>query len=80
MTVLMPTYIKFYYHKSFSIDSALVIIDPDTIPPVLPPTNAMVQRTAADVAAVTFEPQSLGVFQVDYYIADDPSSPDLVSV
>lgn len=56
------------------------MIDLATAPPVSSPTNVIVERTAADEAVVMFEPQSLGVFQVGYYIADDPSSPDLVCV
>ena len=55
-----------------------MVIDLATSPPVLAPTITVVERTAADEAEVMFEPQSLGVFNVRYYIANDPSTPDLV--
>lgn len=56
------------------------MIDLNTDPPVSPPTNIMIVRTAADKGLVMFERQSLWVIEVRYYIADDPSSPDLVCV
>lgn len=60
------------------IKIAQVVIDLDTAAPVSPPMEVVVTRTTADMAVVTFSPQSVGDFQVQYYIADDPSSPDLV--
>ena len=56
----------------------MVVIDPTTIPPVSPPTNVRTQRTAADEAVIMFEPQSVGVLQIRYYVLSDPISPDLV--
>ena len=55
-----------------------MVINLSTAPPVLAPTVIMAGRIAADEAVVVFEPQSLGVFDVRYYIANDPSTPDLV--
>ena len=55
-----------------------MVIDLTTAPPVLAPEITMTGRTAADVAQVMFDPQSLGVFTIRYYYANDTSTPDLV--
>ena len=65
---------------NISIVVARVIIDPVTVVPVSPPRDVSAVRTAASEAKVMFDPQSLGVFQVNYYVANDPSSQDLVCV
>ena len=57
-----------------------VVIDLATAPPVLAPRVTMAGRTAADVAQVAFEPQSMGIFTVRYYFANDTSNPDLVYI
>ena len=57
---------------------ALVVIDLATSPPVLPPVITTLERESANAAMVVFEPQSLGVFDIRYYIADDSGSQDLV--
>ena len=54
-------------------------IDLDTLPPVIPPTVSRRDRTSANEATVVFEPQSLGSFEVTYYIANDSTTPYLVS-
>ena len=38
-------------------------------------TITMVERVSASEGMVAFEPQSLGVFDVKYYIASDTSTP-----
>ena len=63
------------FNLPFLSTAQVMVIDFTT---VFPPTNTMATRTAADEAMVTFEAQSLGDLQIRYYIADDPSSPDLV--
>ena len=54
-------------------------IDLNTVPPVIPPTVTRNDRTSANEAIVVFEPQSLGSFEVTYYVANDSSTPYLVS-
>ena len=54
------------------------MIDLATSPPVLPPAITALERGSANEAVVVFEPQSPGVFDIRYYIADDSSSQDLV--
>lgn len=56
------------------------MIDLATSPPVLPPEITMLERGSANAATVVFEPQSPGIFDVRYYIADDSGSQDLVSI
>jgi hypothetical protein len=58
---------------------ALVVIDLATSPPVLPPEITTLERGSANAAMVVFEPQSPGIFDIRYYIADDSGSQDLVS-
>ena len=55
-----------------------MVIDLATAPPVIAPVITMAGRTATDVAQVEFDPQSLGIFSVRYYFANDTSTPDLV--
>ena len=54
------------------------MIDLATSPPVLPPAITALERGSANEAMVVFEPQSPGVFDIRYYIADDSGSQDLV--
>ena len=61
-----------------SVHIAWAVINPATAPPVLVPVVTMAERTSADGARVVFEPQSLGIFDIRYYVADDPSTPNLV--
>ena len=61
-----------------SILVAQVVIDLATSPPVLAPTITTLERGSANVAMVAFEPQSLGIFNIRYYVADDSLTQDLV--
>ena len=54
-------------------------IDLNTAPPVIPPIVTRNDRTSANEAIVEFEPQSIGSFEVTYYVANDSSTPYLVS-
>ena len=54
-------------------------INLNTAPPVIPPTITRKDRTSANEAIVAFEPQSLGLFEVTYYVANDSTTPYLVS-
>lgn len=54
-------------------------IDLDTLPPVIAPTVNRNDRTSANEAIIVFEPQSLGSFEVTYYVANDSTTPYLVS-
>jgi hypothetical protein len=56
-----------------------VDIDFNTAPPVIPPTVTRRDRTSANEAIVAFEPQSVGSFEVTYYVANDSTTPYLVS-
>ena len=67
-----------YYVHIIILYIARVVIDLATAPPVQAPEITMAGRTAADVAQVTFDPDSPGVFTVRYYYANDTSIPDLV--
>ena len=53
-------------------------IDPQTAPPVTPPVNIRADRTNNSEAMVRFEPQSLGKFEIDLYVANDSNTPYLV--
>ena len=66
-------------HFNVTLVAALVVIDLATSPPVLPPEITTLERASTNAAMVIFEPQSLGIFDVRYYIADDSGSQDLVS-
>ena len=55
-----------------------MVIDLATSPPVLAPIVTTLERGSANVAMVAFEPQSLGLFDIRYYIAGDSLSQDLV--
>jgi hypothetical protein len=59
--------------------TVLVDIDLEAVPPVIPPTITRNARTSANEAIVEFEPQSLGSFEVTYYVANDSVTPYLVS-
>lgn len=59
--------------------TVLVDIDLDAAPPVIPPTVTRNYRTSANEAIVEFEPQSIGSFEVTYYVANDSTTPYLVS-
>ena len=54
-------------------------IDLNTVPPVIPPAVTRKDRTSANEAIVVFEPQSPGSFEVTYYVANDSTTPYLVS-
>ena len=54
------------------------MIDLATSPPVLPPAITTLERGSVNAAMVAFEPQSPGVFDIRYYVADDSGSQDLV--
>ena len=54
-------------------------IDFNTAPPVIPPSVTRSDRTSANEAIVEFEPQSIGLFEVTYYVANDSTAPYLVS-
>ena len=61
------------------IFTVLVDIDLEAVPPVIPPTVTRNDRTSANEATIEFEPQSLGSFEVTYYVANDSTTPYLVS-
>lgn len=63
----------------FHFSIVWVGIDPQTAPPVLPPTVTVVERTGNNDAMVEFEPFSLGIFTIVYYIVNDTTTPYLVS-
>ena len=54
-------------------------VDPQTAPPVLPPTVTRAERTGNNDAVVVFEPFSLGIFTIAYYTVNDTTTPYLVS-
>lgn len=59
--------------------TVLVDIDLEAVPPVIPPTITRNDRTSANDAILEFEPQSLGSFEVTYYVVNDSVTPYLVS-
>ena len=74
----MHVYVWEECQSKLSVHIAWVVINPATAPPVLVPVVTMAERTSADGARVVFEPQSLGIFDIRYYVANDPSTPNLV--
>ena len=61
------------------INVVWVDIDIQTAPPVIPPEITSAERTNDSDAVVTFNPQSIGTFDIDYYIANDTTMVFLVN-
>ena len=60
------------------IHAVLIDIDQQSAPPVIPPTVVSADRTGNNEAMITFEPNSLGTFEVSLYIANSSTTPTLV--